>query len=67
MDWDRPPRVALAVTFGSLFVSLVVSGVVTAVLFDRPAEPGSLPRLVQVVVFFGTFSGLFWLDYRRRR
>lgn len=54
-------------TFGSLFVSLVVSGVVTAVVFDRPAEPGSLPRLVQVVVFFGTFSGLFWLDYRRRR
>jgi hypothetical protein len=45
----------------SLFVSLLVASV-AVFPFTESLEPGSLPRLVWVVVFFSVFTLLFLWD-----
>jgi hypothetical protein len=44
-----------------LFVSLLVAGV-AVFPFEESPEPGSLPRLVWVIVFFSVFTLLFLWD-----
>jgi hypothetical protein len=45
----------------SLFVSLLVASL-AVVPFEESPEPGSLPRLVWVIVFFSVFTLLFLWD-----
>ncbi len=45
----------------SLLISLIVA-TIAIVPFEESPEPGSLPRLIQVIVFFSVYTLLYLWD-----
>jgi len=55
-------------TYALSLLASLLTATLAVLPFEGSPEPGSLPRLVWVVVFFGVFTLLFALDsgYLRR-